>query len=106
MGRPGGMVRRRSCDRSPILGRDTQVSNRRRSMRSIHRLLALVLLAAAPAVAHAAVDCTPHFSTVTDTLTCSVSRPAQNDFCLGAKCTMVFQKGATFSAVMTLIADN
>jgi len=96
-------------------------------MRSIHRLLALVLLAAAPAVAPAAVDCTarepllphvcdkgqnaglactPDFSTVTDTLTCSVSRPAQNDFCLGAKCTMVFQKGATFSAVMTLIADN
>jgi len=96
-------------------------------MRSIHRLLALVLLAAAPAVAPAAVDCTarepllphvcdkgqnaglactPDFSTVTDTLTCSVSRPAQNDFCLGAKCTMVFQKGVTFSAVMTLIADN
>src|SRR5262249_32562292 len=93
----------------------------------IHRLLALVLLAAAPAVAHAAVDCTarepllphvcdkgqnagltctPDFSTVTDTLTCSVSRPAQNDFCLGAKCTMVFQKAATFSAVMPLIADN
>ena len=96
-------------------------------MRSIHRLLALVLLAAAPAVAHAAVDCTarepllhhvcdkgqnaglactPDFSTVTDTLTCSVSRPAQNDFCLGAKCIMVFEKGATFSAVMTMIADN
>ena len=96
-------------------------------MRSINRLLALVLLAAAPPVAHAAVDCTarepllphvcdkgqnaglactPDFSTVTDTLTCSVSRPAENDFCLGAKCTMVFEKGATFSAVMTMIADN
>ena len=96
-------------------------------MRSIHRILALVLLAAAPAVAHAAVDCTarepllrhvcdkgqnaglectPDFPTGTDTLTCSVSRPAKNDFCLGAKCTMVFQKGATFSAVMTMIADN
>jgi hypothetical protein len=96
-------------------------------MRSINRLLALVLLATAPAVARAAVDCTarepllphvcdkgqnaglactPDFSTVTDTLTCSVSRPADNDFCLGAKCTMVFEKGATFSAVMTMIADD
>ena len=96
-------------------------------MTSARRILALVLLAAAPAVGHAAVDCTarepllphvcdkgqnaglactPDFSTVTDTLTCSVSRPAQNDFCLGAKCIMVFEKGATFSAVMTLIADN
>ena len=96
-------------------------------MTSARRILALVLLAAAPAVGHAAVDCTarepllphvcdkgqnaglactPDFSTVTDTLTCSVSRPAQNDFCLGAKCIMVFEKGATFSAVMTMIADN
>lgn len=96
-------------------------------MRSIHRLLALVLIAAVPNLARAAVDCTarepllphvcdkgqnaglactPDFSTVTDTLTCSVSRPAENNFCLGAKCTMVFEKGATFSAVMTIIADN
>lgn len=96
-------------------------------MRSIHRLLALVLIAAVPGLARAAVDCTarepllphvcdkgqnaglactPDFSAVTDTLTCSVSRPAENNFCLGAKCTMVFEKGATFSAVMTIIADN
>ena len=96
-------------------------------MTSARRILALVLLAAAPAVGHAAVDCTarepllphicdkgpnagqpcvPDFSTVTDPLTCSVSRPAENNACLGAKCTMVFEKGATFSAVMTLIADN
>jgi hypothetical protein len=96
-------------------------------MRSINRLLALALLAAVPAVAHAAVDCTarepnlphvcdkgpnagltcvPDFSTVTDPLTCSVSRPSQNDFCLGAKCTMVFDKGGTFSAIMTMIVDN
>jgi hypothetical protein len=95
-------------------------------MRSMHRLLALVLFAAVPA-AHVAVDCTarepllphvcdkgqnaglactPDFSTVTDPLTCSVSRPAENNACLGAKCTMVFAKGATFSAVMTMIADN
>src|SRR5262249_35434836 len=127
MERPGTMVRRRPCDRSLDLGRDTQVSNRRRCMSLINRLLALVLIAAVPAVAHAAVDCTarepklphvcdkgpnagkecvPDFGTVTDTLTCSVSRPAENDACLGAKCTMVFEKGATFSAVMTMIADN
>src|SRR5262249_19854281 len=132
MGRPGTMVRRRPCDRSLDLGRDTQVSNRRRCMSSINRLLALVLIAAVPAVARAAVDCTarepllrhvcdkggnaglectPDFVTGTDTLTCSVSRPAVkdlegNDPCLGAKCTMVFEKGATFSAVMTMIADT
>src|SRR5262245_27854788 len=131
MGRPGCMVRRRPCDRSLDLGRDTQVSNRRRCMSSINRLLALVLIAAVPAVARAAVDCTarepllrhvcdkgqnaglectPDFSNI-DTLTCSVSRPAVkdpggNDPCLGAKCTMVFEKGATFSAVMTMIVDN
>jgi len=96
-------------------------------MTPARRILALVLLAAAPAVGHAAVDCTarepllphicdkgpnagqpcvPDFSTVNDPLTCSVSRPAENNACLGAKCTMVFEKGATFSAVMTLIADN
>src|SRR5262249_35417526 len=126
MGRPGGMVRRRPCDRGPDLGRDTQVSNRRRCMSSINRLLALVLIAGVPAVARAAVDCTarepllrhvcdngqnaglectPDF-TGADTLTCSVSRPAENNFCLGAKCTMVLEKGATFSAVMTMIADT
>jgi hypothetical protein len=96
-------------------------------MTSPRQLLALVLLAGVPGLARAAVDCTarepnlhhvcekgqnaglecvPDFSAVTDPLTCSVSRPAQNNFCLGAKCTMVFEKGATFSAVMTLIADN
>jgi hypothetical protein len=96
-------------------------------MTSSRSLLALALLATLPGLARAAVDCTarepnlphvcdkgpnagqacvPDFSAVTDTLTCSVSRPAQNDFCLGAKCTMVFEKGATFSAVMTMIADN
>ena len=95
-------------------------------MSSINRLLASVLIAAVPAVARAAVDCTarepllrhvcdkgqnaglectPDFSNI-DTLTCSVSRPAENNFCLGAKCTMVLEKGATFSAVMTMIVDN
>jgi hypothetical protein len=96
-------------------------------MTPARRILALVLLAAVPGLARAAVDCTarepllphicdkgpnagqpcvPDFSTVTDPLTCSVSRPAENNACLGAKCTLVFEKGATFSAVMTLIADN
>ncbi len=96
-------------------------------MTSSRSLLALALLATLPGLARAAVDCTarepklphvcdkgtnaglacvPDFGSVTDTLTCSVSRPAENDFCLGAKCTMVFEKGATFSAVMTMIADN
>lgn len=96
-------------------------------MKSIRRMLVLALLAAVPGLARAAVDCTarepglphvcdkgpnagltcvPDFSTVTDPLTCSVSRPSQNDFCLGAKCTMVFDKGATFSAIMTMIVDN
>ena len=96
-------------------------------MTSSRSLLALALLATLPGLARAAVDCTarepnlphvcdkgpkagltcvPDFGAVTDPLTCSVSRPAQNDFCLGAKCTMVFEKGATFSAVMTMIADN
>jgi hypothetical protein len=97
-------------------------------MRSASRLLTLVVLAAVvPAPARAAVDCTarepglphvcqkgpnagstcvPDFSGVTDPLVCSVSRPAQNDSCLGANCIMVFEKGATFSAVMTMIADD
>jgi hypothetical protein len=96
-------------------------------MTSVRSLLALVLFAAVPGLARAAVDCTarepnlphvcdkgpnagqtcvPDFSAVSDPLTCSVSRPSQNDFCQGAKCTMVFQKGATFSAIMTLIADD
>jgi hypothetical protein len=97
-------------------------------MTSFRRFLALVLLAAAPpGLARAAVDCTarepdlphvcdkgpnaglacvPDFSTVTDPLICSVSRPSQDDFCLGAKCTMVFERGATFSAIMTMVADN
>ena len=96
-------------------------------MISVRPLLALVLFAAVPGLARAAVDCTarepnlphvcdkgpnagqtcvPDFSAVSDPLTCSVSRPSQNDFCQGAKCTMVFQKGATFSAIMTLIADD
>jgi hypothetical protein len=96
-------------------------------MKSVRRLLTLAVLSVAPGLAHAAVDCTarepllphvcekgpnaglacePDFSDVADPLTCSVSRPAQNDFCLGAGCTMVFEKGATFSATMTMIADN
>ena len=83
-------------------------------MTPARRILALVLLAAIPGLARAAVDCTarepnlphicdkgpnagqpcvPDFSTVTDPLTCSVSRPAENNACLGAKCTMVFEKG-------------
>src|SRR5262249_58463677 len=107
MGRPGTMVRRRPCDRSLDLGRDTQVSNRRRCMSLINRLLALVLIAAVPAVAHAAVDCTarepklphvcdkgpnawkecvPDFGTVTDTLTCRVSQPPEHDARLGDHC--------------------
>jgi hypothetical protein len=103
-------------------------------MTSPRQLLALMLLAGVPGLARAAVDCTarepnlhhvcdkgpnagktcePDFSAVSDPLTCSVSRPSQPNpttpgavDCLGAKCTMVFEKGATFSAVMTLIADN
>ena len=96
-------------------------------MKSAHWLLTFVLLAVVPGLGHAAVDCTarepdlphvcekgpnagqacvPDFGAVTDPLVCSVSRPSENDFCLGAKCTMVFEKGATFSAVMTMIADN
>ena len=96
-------------------------------MTSVHRLLTLVLLAAVPGLARAAVDCTarepdlphvcekgpnagleciPDFGAVTDPLTCSISRPAQADACLGARCTMVFEKGASFSGVMTMIADN
>ena len=96
-------------------------------MKSAHWLLTFVLLAVVPGLGHAAVDCTarepglphecekgpnagqacvPDFGAVADPLVCSVSRPSQNDFCLGAKCTMVFAKGATFSAVMTIIADN
>jgi hypothetical protein len=96
-------------------------------MTSSRSLLALALLATLPGLARAAVDCTarepnlPHVCdkgqnagltcdpdfTGADPLICSVSRPAQNDFCgLDAKCTMVFEKGATFSAVMTMIADN
>lgn len=96
-------------------------------MKSVHWLLTFVLLAVVPGLAQAAVDCTarepllphacekgsnaglacvPDFGAVADPLVCSVSRPSQNDFCLGAKCTMVFQKGATFSAVMTIIADD
>ena len=96
-------------------------------MTLVRPLLALVLFAAVPGLARAAVDCTarepnlphvcdkgpkagqtcvPDFGAVSDPLTCSVSRPSQNDFCQGAKCTMVFEKGATFSAIMTLIADD
>jgi hypothetical protein len=96
-------------------------------MTSFRRLLALVLLAAVPGPARAAVDCTarepdlphvcdkgpnaglacvPDFSTVTDPLSCSVSRPSQDDFCLGANCTMVFERSTTFSAIMTMVADN
>src|SRR5215470_7772002 len=117
----------RHCVGCLDLAEVTHATTRRRTMTSIRRLLALALLAAVPGLAHAAVDCTarepdlphvcasgenagltctPDFSNVTDPLTCSASRPAQNDFCLGAKCTMVFEKGATFSATMTLIADG
>src|SRR5262249_36342322 len=103
------------------------------SMTSARRLLALVLLAAVPGFARAAVDCTvrepdlPHVCdkgpnagkkcepdfTGADTFVCSLSRPAQPNpaspgavDCLGAKCTMVLQPGGNFSAVMTIIADN
>ncbi|HXJ33272.1 MAG TPA: hypothetical protein VMS22_04460 [Candidatus Eisenbacteria bacterium] len=90
------------------------------------RILAIAALAALPAVARAAVDCTarepllPHVCasganegstcqpdfTGADTLICSASRPAQNDTCGGAKCTMVFEKGANFSAEMLIIVDD
>ena len=96
-------------------------------MKSAHWLLTFVLLAVAPGLAqrrrrlhrpgarlphvcekgpNAGLECIPDLGGVADPLVCSVSRPSQNDFCLGAKCTMVFEKGATFSAVMTMIADD
>jgi len=90
------------------------------------RILAVASLAALPVIAHAAVDCTarepllPHVCasganegspcqpdfTGADTLVCSASRPAENDACGGAKCTMVFEKGANFSAEMLIIVDE
>lgn len=96
-------------------------------MKSAHWLLTFVLLAVVPGLGHAAVDCTarepglrhvcekgpnagqeciPDLGGVADPLVCSVSRPSENDFCLGARCTIAFEKGVTFSAVMTMIADD
>jgi hypothetical protein len=89
-------------------------------------LVALIVLVVLPAVAPAAVDCTarepglPHVCasganagnscnvdfTGADTLVCSASRPSPNDCGSGVKCTMVFEKNATFSGVMLIMVDE
>jgi hypothetical protein len=94
---------------------------------SFRHSLALALLVAAPIGAHAAVDCTarepflphvcaggdsaglacvPDLTNVDDPLVCLSARPAENDFCLGAKCVIKFEKGSSFSAEMLIIADD
>jgi hypothetical protein len=92
----------------------------------LRRIVTLAVLVMLPALARAAVDCTarepllPHVCasganegqscdpdfTGADPLVCSATRPALNDACLGAKCTMVFEKSASFSGVMLIIVDE
>jgi hypothetical protein len=96
-------------------------------MMSVLRLVVLVIGLFATCLAHAAVDCTvrepdvkhvcasgplagqvcdPDVSNLEDPLMCSTSRPAVNDSCQGAKCTIDLAKDAKFSGTMTLIVDE
>ena len=50
--------------------------------------------------------CQPDLSNVEDPLICSVSRPALNNSCQGAKCTLNLAKDVKFSGTMTIIVDE
>jgi hypothetical protein len=91
------------------------------------RLFVLVIAVFATRPARAAVDCTvrepdlkhvcangplagqtcdPDVSNLDDPLMCSLSRPAANDSCQGAKCTIDLATNVKFSGTMTIIVDE